>query len=252
MTKLICPDCKHENEPERIYCHNCGARLDRSAIRKEKASEESVASTQEHLRRMFDPNRGRGRVIAAKLGKSLIGGFCLAIIIQLLLPPDLPPEVKNDNLPPMIGMDLLSAVESNKPAQLTYTEQQVNDYLASFIHRKNSPAQQGYLPIRRISTQLEEGLVRLHVHESFLGLPLFGGGYYHVSIKDGKVVGKNSGGYFGRMPVHPRLMRYLDFAFSKVWDVLSRERKDIGRLGGIEFHPQSVTLSRVVASPAAP
>ena len=36
MTKLICPDCQHENELERIYCHNCGARLDRTGLIKEK------------------------------------------------------------------------------------------------------------------------------------------------------------------------------------------------------------------------
>ena len=34
VTKLVCPDCRHENEPERIYCHNCGARLDRSGAYK--------------------------------------------------------------------------------------------------------------------------------------------------------------------------------------------------------------------------
>ena len=32
MTKLICPECQHENEPERMYCHSCGARLDRSKL----------------------------------------------------------------------------------------------------------------------------------------------------------------------------------------------------------------------------
>ena len=29
---LVCPDCQHENEPQRIYCHSCGARLDRSKL----------------------------------------------------------------------------------------------------------------------------------------------------------------------------------------------------------------------------
>src|SRR6516225_2034765 len=30
--QLTCPDCQRENEAERIYCHDCGARLDRSAL----------------------------------------------------------------------------------------------------------------------------------------------------------------------------------------------------------------------------
>lgn len=30
--KLICTQCNHENEVERIYCHNCGSKLDRSQL----------------------------------------------------------------------------------------------------------------------------------------------------------------------------------------------------------------------------
>ena len=29
---LICPECRCENDPKRIYCHDCGARLDRSVL----------------------------------------------------------------------------------------------------------------------------------------------------------------------------------------------------------------------------
>ena len=47
MTKLVCTDCQHENELERIYCHNCGARLDRTKIIKEKV-EQASTPTQEH------------------------------------------------------------------------------------------------------------------------------------------------------------------------------------------------------------
>ena len=28
--KLTCGQCGYENEPERVYCHNCGTKLDRS------------------------------------------------------------------------------------------------------------------------------------------------------------------------------------------------------------------------------
>src|SRR5207248_2542951 len=30
--QLTCPECRRDNEAERIYCHDCGARLDRSAL----------------------------------------------------------------------------------------------------------------------------------------------------------------------------------------------------------------------------
>ena len=55
MTMLICPDCRNENEIERIYCHDCGTKLDRSKLKKDKSvvQEEKPEETQKRIRRMF-------------------------------------------------------------------------------------------------------------------------------------------------------------------------------------------------------
>ena len=38
--KVICTECRHENEAERIYCHNCGERIERSGVlSKEKGND---------------------------------------------------------------------------------------------------------------------------------------------------------------------------------------------------------------------
>ncbi|MBA3830630.1 MAG: zinc ribbon domain-containing protein [Chthoniobacterales bacterium] len=243
MTKLVCPDCRHENEPERIYCHNCGARLDRSAVKKEKIeSEESTQGTHDRLKRMFDPARGRSRAIATKVVQVIVGALCLAVVIQMVLPPDLPPEVKSESFAPMISMDLLSAIESHNPPRLTYSQEQVNDYLVSSIRRSNSPAKEGYFPIRRIFIQFEEGICRMHVAYNFCGLTLFNSCFYQVTVSEGKIQALCEGGYLGRMPIHPLLLRRLGFLFRKTWETLDREHKQIAKLAGIEFHPQSVTL----------
>jgi hypothetical protein len=246
VTKLVCPDCRHENEPERIYCHNCGARLDRSGVKKEKvATEESAAHTQDRLRKMFAPDHGRNKRIAIKLGKVILGALGAAILIQMLLPPDLPPFEKSEAFAPMINMDLLNAVETHNPPRLTYNQEQVNAYLASTLRRTNSPAKEGIFPIQRLFAQFDEGLCRLNVQHSFFGLPISYGSSFAATISGGKIIASSSGGYIGRMPIHPVLMRPLDVIFSKTWATLARERKDVARLAGIEFHPQSVTLLAV-------
>ena len=147
MTKLICPDCQHENEPERIYCHNCGARLDRTGLIKEKV-DEAVAEerTRQHLKKMFRPNRGRGKRIATKLGKTFLGALCLAVVLVMLLPPDLPPAPKNYTFAPMIGMDMMSAVSSHQAASLVYNEEQANSYLASHRAAQGRSGPTGLLP----------------------------------------------------------------------------------------------------------
>ena len=164
MTKLVCPDCQHENEPERIYCHNCGARLDRTGLIKEKA-DEAVAEerTRQHLKKIFRPNRGLGKRIATKLGKTLLGALCLAVVIVMLLPADLPPAPKEYTFAPLIGMDMMSAVSSHHAASLVYNEEQANSYLAATVRRKDGPAQQGYFPLRRVFVQFQEGQCWVHV-----------------------------------------------------------------------------------------
>jgi hypothetical protein len=243
VTRLICPDCRHENEPERIYCHNCGGRLDRSAIKKEKlATEETREVTQARLRKMFDPAPDRGKMVALKFAKVLLGALLFALVIQMLLPPDLPPETKNDSFAPMISMDLLSALESHRPQQLVYSQDQVNSYLASTVRRKDSPAKEGFLPISRIFAELDEGLCRIHTSYSFFGIPLNVSGFYSVRVENGKLEATCHGGSFGRLPIHPALMSQLDLALGKTWRTVDRERKQIARLAALEFHPQSVSL----------
>lgn len=243
MTKLVCPDCRHENEPERIYCHNCGARLDRNGVIKQKIEEgPTEEQTRQHLKKMFQPNRGRGKRIASQFAKMLLGALCLAVVIVMLLPPDLPPAPKSYSFAPLINMDMVSAVSSRQPASLVYNEEQVNSYLAASVHRKDGPAQQGFFPLRRVFVQFQEGQCWAHVERRIFVLSIFSGSAYRVAIDNGKITTANLGGYIGRMPIHPVLMKYADVLLGKAWDCLARERNSVARLAGIEFHPQSVRL----------
>src|ERR1700704_4382075 len=100
MIKLVCPECRRENEPERIYCHDCGARLDRSALAKVAPKGEDVKATQRRLRSMLDPRRAKIRLMFFKVSKLILGPGALAAIIQMGLPADVPARVKGGKLPP--------------------------------------------------------------------------------------------------------------------------------------------------------
>src|SRR5881394_2951290 len=54
MTKIVCGECRHENEAERIYCHNCGERLDRSAAAAQKPIVDPT-ETHRRLQKMLGP-----------------------------------------------------------------------------------------------------------------------------------------------------------------------------------------------------
>ena len=138
---------------------------------------------------------------------------------------------------------MASALESHRPAQLSYNEEQANSYLAASVRRSNSPAKEGYFPLARIFVKFEEGVCGINIERNFLGLSIYGGASYRVTVEGGKIVGTNIGGYIGRMPIHPMLMKSAEaLLFSKAWEVFAQERRDLAKLAGLEFRAQSVRL----------
>jgi hypothetical protein len=243
VTKLICPDCQHENEPERIYCHSCGARLDRSKLVPTAAAlGESDVQTQKHLKKMFQRGRGNLKREVLRLAKVLLGAACLAALIVMALPPDLPAAPKSYTFAPMINMDMVSATSSHQGTALVYNEEQVNSYIAADLRRKDSPAHQGYFPLQRVQVRFDEGLCGINTERQLFGYSIYSGSTYRVKIENSKIISTSTCGYIGRMPIHPGLMKCADIILQKAWDSLARERSSVAKLASIEFHPQSVTL----------
>jgi hypothetical protein len=243
VTKLICPDCQHENEPERIYCHSCGARLDRSKLSPAAVPlGEPDVKTLEHLEKLMRGGNVNVKGAVLKLAKVVFGAVGLAALIVMASPLDQPPATKSYDFAPMINMDMVSATSNHQGVSLVYNEEQVNSYIASNLRRKDSPANQGYFPLKRVVVRFEEGLCGISAEHQLLGHSIYSGSSYRVKIDNGKIISTNNGGYIGRMPIHPALMKYADIILQKVWDSLARERNSVAKLASIEFHPQSVTL----------
>ncbi len=242
MNRITCSECQHANEPERVYCHNCGARLDRTKLIQGKAAQAPAETQNQHLKKMLDPRRGRVLSATAKLLKIVIGAWICAAIIVMLLPPELPPEPKNYLFAPMIGMDLTSALASHRTTPLVYDEAQVNSFIASNLRRKDSPAKEGYFPLERVLVRFEEGVCAITTKRTLFGYPIYSGGSYRVSIDNGKIMATGTGGFIGRLGLPSSLMKIGAPLLEKTWSTLGRERNSISRLAAIEFHPQSVSL----------
>src|SRR3954470_18203085 len=109
--KLICQECQRENEPERIYCHDCGARLDRSGLAKVKSTAEDPRETHRRVSKMFSPGRAIMRERFFQGSKLLLGALLAAVIIQMIRPPEMPerPKTAASLLPSQINLDLENA-----------------------------------------------------------------------------------------------------------------------------------------------
>lgn len=242
MIKLICSECRRENEAERIYCRDCGARLDRSALAKVVPKGEDPKEMHRRLRSMLDPKRDRMRQMFFKVSKLVLGSCLLAALIQMLLPPDVPPRAKSAEFPPQINLEIENAAMNHGAAPLRYTEAQVNAYLGNALKSKQT-ALSKLLQFERAIVNFDESVCRVTAERSLFGYSIFIATSSKVTLQDGNLIAANNGGSIGRLPIHPALMKYGALVFSDLWAALERERKSVSKMGAIEFQPQAVILT---------
>jgi hypothetical protein len=240
--KLNCPECRRENEAERIYCHDCGARLDRSALAKVAPKGEDVKETQRRLRTMLDPQRAKMRLMFFKISKLVLGAFVAAAVILMVLPPDVPPRAKSGEFPPQINLDIENAAMTPGTPPLQYTEAQVNAFLGSALKSKQA-ALSKLLQFERAIVRFEENVCYVTAQRSLFGFSVYTTTATKVTLADGKLTAANNGGRIGRLRVHPLVMKYADPLFNDLWTALDRERKALIKMNSIEFRPQAVVLT---------
>ncbi|PYJ08275.1 MAG: hypothetical protein DMF06_13285 [Verrucomicrobia bacterium] len=249
MIKLVCPDCQRQNEPERIYCHDCGARLDRSALAKVAPKQEDPEQTQRRLKKMLDPGRIRMRLLFFKISKLILGACVAAVLIQMFRPPEVPERAKNIELQ-QITFDMENAIAAHSTAPLQFTETQVNNYFVNVVKNKHAAVSK-VLEFERALVNFEEGVCRITVERSLLGFSIFHAiSYNQVKAQDGTLTGTINGGTIGLMPIHPTIMKYGESLFTDLAGVLDREKKLVAKFGSIDFHPKVVVLTP--KAPGAP
>lgn len=242
MIKLVCPECRRENEPERIYCHDCGARLDRSSLAKAPQKEEDPNVTHRRVKALFDPGRALMKKRFFDISKLVLGALALAAIVQMVRAPDLPEKAKEAMLPVQISLDLENATMTPGSPQLRYSDDQINQYLGYSLKSKQTVLS-SYLNFERAVVAFEQDLCRLTVERSFSGFSVYTTTAFSAAVQDGALTVKNRGGAIGRMPVHPLLMQYSGLLFSDLAAVVERERKSVAKLGSVNFEPKLVVLT---------
>src|SRR3954447_3928766 len=92
---LQCKECQYENEPERVYCHNCGAKLDRSVLPKEEQiRRESPEKARKRIKRMTNPGDSVFKRELEAFVKTVIFALLAAILVQMVRAPENIPPVK--------------------------------------------------------------------------------------------------------------------------------------------------------------
>lgn len=246
-TAVLCPECRRENEPERVYCHDCGTRLDRSAVRIKK---EPIEDTHKRVKRMFDPQRAKIKAYSLATIKMLVGAGLLALVVDMFLPPDVPPPSKELLLISSLRGDLESMSTKGQPAEKVISEDEANKLFASALKTKKSALDKPYLPFKRTLVAFREGRCAITTERSLSDYwSVYTSCIFAPELKDGKLLGKIEGGRIGRLPIHPKLAQYMGVLFGDVAAALDRDYKLISKLGAVELHDKSVTLRAPTRTP---
>lgn len=251
-TNLACEQCGHENEAERVYCHSCGAKLDRSLLPKGDGKDGQTETAEQARKRIADmtnPSQGSNVLREIKTAANvLVYSAILAAIFLVTQKPDGVPEVSKGLLERSVAADLMDALDSPQPRRVDFTEAELNAHLQQIL--KPKPGDSSILEFKRAYLTLQPGVIDVGSEQSLFGLPLYSDVRYGIGTKDGKPAPTMLGGHFGRLAVHPLAMPYLDFFFQKLWAALARERKQLEGMQRVIVQKGAVTL--VTKGGAAP
>lgn len=242
--QLICPDCRHENESERIFCHECGAKLDRSTVAARKHPKpEAPEQMHKRLQNMFSQRRAKARALAMNFVKLIAAACAAALVAEMFIAPELPPAKNGFVLPPPIGLDLESLTQYRKPLFLRYGDTEVNAYLANVLKTKTQKLDHPLFKFGRAVLGFTENNLRVTIERSIFGFSVYTSADYVVKAEGGKVNVSARGGSIGRLPIHPQLMQQASILFADLPAAMDREKKLVARIGSIQLHDHEVVLT---------
>lgn len=235
LPRLVCKECSYKNEPERVYCHNCGAKLDRSLL-----------PSKEEQKRMAKPKSSiklRVPIFKPLISVVFLSGLAAAILLAFLRPEYAVEEKGAVSLDtPSIDFDLQNMVAGTLNRPRAYTETQLNSYLKSSIRAKEDGALSDYIRFERAFLVLEDGYAGICLEQSAFGYSFFVRSDYRPVVGDAGIASENLGGAFGRLDIPPALMRHLDIVLSHLFRALERDLGNLSQCGDVVVAEDSAVV----------
>jgi hypothetical protein len=189
---------------------------------------------------MTNPQAGWfGREVKALL-QVLIYAALLGAILLIVQKPNGLPDPKKEPAMRLVSSDMMEALESPTPRALSFTEDEVNQYLKQMLKKT-----EGVIPgveFSRAYVAMRPGVLHITSEQTVAGYPLYSGIDFQLEVKDGKFATKVVGGNFGKLSVDPQIMQYLDVVFQNLWKALNRERKQMDKMQSVKVEKERIDL----------
>jgi hypothetical protein len=234
--KLICAQCGYENEPERVYCHNCGTKLDRSVLPRDTVTQqETLAETRRRIRRMTNP--GNMGAYVKTLFKIWFWAAIVAIIYLIAMPPANIPTREQESGARIITGEIEAAIDAHQSVSVQASAADLSQHVRSRVKGLNVVP---FSKFKRSFVSLDDNKITFGVQEDLFGLQIYSTIEYQPAVVDGKFVAEKTGLRIGRLGFAPQLTG-LDMLFNKFWAALKSEQRLIDKAKFI-----SITKDRVI------
>lgn len=240
--KLVCPACNHANEVERVYCHNCGEKLDRSLLPKvaDIAITDDQAKVKRKVKKMMNPNRGAFMGNVKTFMQIVALSAVVAAVFLACLPPDAVPPAKS-GIPDRRPGDLWESMMASKlPVSLTFNEAEINYHLSRSLKQEGNAIG---LKFERAFVKFTPGRFTLTAQRDAYGLTIYSGATFMPVLKDGKWDAEVTALRIGRLGFPPELGKFASITLGGVGKAFVDQAKQIDRLERIDIGEGIISLA---------
>ena len=235
--KLTCTSCQHENEIERVYCHNCGEKLDRSLLPTFDGTK-SVEDREKESRKvknLMNPNRFAWvRNFRTFVLLEIFAALVAAGYLATQAPENVPAPGK-DRFPELEVGDVWAGMVKAKPSvSVTFKEFDLNYYLRKTV--KGTAGPMGIKFVRAFA-HLEPGLVTAATQYDLWGLPIYTGSTFKPVLAGGKWDADIAQFAIGRLTIPvglAKLVKLDTVTLGSLSQVFEKEIKNLDRIEKIE------------------
>lgn len=210
MTPITCQSCGYANEPTRVFCHQCGVRLERPTPVSEPQTPKPTPIPKRKTATEEDAKSGS---LLFSLVRMLLFPAVLAIVILMLrTPSDLPiPATSNPQLTQELLDRYAKAVAPGPfPRQLIYTSEELNTLIVTQVSIKQTGAMNTTSEESTPFLTLQQNAFTLGISIPVIGRHIVLQSQFAVdNLTPGKISVKTLGGKIGCLPLPPLIAEKL-------------------------------------------
>ena len=232
--KLVCTECKHENEVERVYCHNCGEKLDRSLLPQldESQTAEAQAKSARKVKQQMNPNRFAWmRSIRTFVLIEIFAAVVAAGFLAMQAPNNVPPA-KTDRFADLeVGDVWTGMMNTRASAVVSFKEFDINYYL-----RKGVKGTEGPLGIKfeRAFANFEPALITLTTQYNLWGLRIYSSAAIKPELAGAKWSANVQRFAIGRLSIPPDFAKLVKLDMLTLGSLSKVFQKEIQQLDRVE------------------